>query len=252
MADPLADPRYSVEHAKRRLQEFEAEVAAFGDTHPYASVVETNDNGTEDTYKLKLVKPMPVGLPGIASDILNSLRSSLDQAGYAVAVAAGKSGDDAHFPFDENAAIPYGRGKGRSRDLPKEIFDLMVACKPHKTGNTVLWAINKMCNAHKHEVVVAVPLGVGGMHIKNLHFRGTQYAFFAPNWDTSRNEMKICAVNHGATVKYDLQIATFVAIGDIEGIRHQPAVPVFNQMASEVDRILMAVEAEARRIGLFV
>jgi len=38
---------------------------------------------------------MPVSLSGIAFDCINNLRAALDQAGYAIAIAAGKSGKKA-------------------------------------------------------------------------------------------------------------------------------------------------------------
>lgn len=43
----------------------------------------------------------------------------------------------------------------------------------------------------------------------------------------------------------------FVAIGDVELVGGQPAIPFFDALANEIERILMAVEAEARRIGIF-
>ena len=47
----------------------------FFNTDPYADIVETNSDGTEDTHKIKLVKSMPVALSGIAFDAINSLSS---------------------------------------------------------------------------------------------------------------------------------------------------------------------------------
>lgn len=92
MTDPFHSSKYNIEHAKRRLTEFEWEVAAFRKSNPYAQVVEQNADGTEDFYKVKLIKSMPVGLPGIASDCLNALRSALDSAGYAIAIAVNMKG----------------------------------------------------------------------------------------------------------------------------------------------------------------
>jgi hypothetical protein len=42
-----------------------------------------------------------------------------------------------------------------------------------------------------------------------------------------------------------------VAIGKIEIVEGQPALNVLNATAGEVERVLMAIEAEARRVGLF-
>ena len=135
MADPLHDSRYSVEHAKRRIRELEGEITVFNKTNPCARVLERDPNTTEYVHKIKLVKPLPVALSGIAFDVVTNLRSALDQAGFAIAVAAGKKGKDAHFPFGDTLAEVQSRAGRRSKDIPKEIFDVMVSAKPHKGGN---------------------------------------------------------------------------------------------------------------------
>jgi hypothetical protein len=42
----------------------------------------------------------------------------------------------------------------------------------------------------------------------------------------------------------------FIAFDALEFLGGQPAVSVLNAMASEVERILAAIEAECRRIGI--
>src|ERR1700720_3862881 len=135
MADPLHDSRYSVEHAKRRIRELEGEITVFNKTNPCARVLERDPNTTEYVHKINLVKPLPVALSGIAFDVVTNLRSALDQAGFAIAVAAGKKGKDAHFPFGDALAEVQSRAGRRSKDIPKKIFDVMVSAKPHKGGN---------------------------------------------------------------------------------------------------------------------
>src|SRR5260370_14306351 len=135
MSDPFASSRYSIEHAKRRITELEGEVVAFWNSNPYSNAVEQNADGTEDFHKIKLVKPMPISLPGIAFDAINSLRSALDQSGYSVGIAAKTKGKNSHFPFGDSIAEVQSRIGSSSKDIPKDIFDLMVSFKPYKAGN---------------------------------------------------------------------------------------------------------------------
>jgi hypothetical protein len=45
-------------------------------------------------------------------------------------------------------------------------------------------------------------------------------------------------------------VTTLIAFGDIQGVARQPVIGVLNAMASEVERICAAIEAEAQRLGL--
>ncbi len=250
MSDPFESSRYSIEHAKRHISQLEREIGAFVKSRPYTQVVETNAKGTEDSYKIKLTKPLPAALPGIAFDSANNLRSALDQAGYAVATAAGKRGRDAKFPFGDTLAEVQSRVKRGSKDIPKEVFDIMVARQPYKGGNNLLWALNKLANTNKHEVIVPMVLATGNMHVTKAYFGRVVGLEWPPRWDSTKNEMVIATVPYGETPHIDLQIQILVAIGKVEGVGGQPALPVFNGMLTEVQNSLTTIEAEALRLGI--
>ena len=255
MTDPLHSSRYSVEHAKRRIRELELEINAFFNTSPFTKVIELEKNGSEEVHKIKFVKPMPVALSGIAFDAVNNLRSALDQAGFAVALAAGKNGKNAHFPFGDNLTEVRGRIRRRSKDIPIEIFDVMAAFKPYKGGNDLLWALNKLCNTNKHEIVVPVATVSAGVHGKSVSYRpvttGGTITFQPLIWDSVKDEMEFARLTLGGKLEGEFQFSFFIAIGKIEIVEGNPVLDVINAIAGEVERILMAIEGEARRIGLF-
>jgi hypothetical protein len=250
MADPLHDSRYSVEHAKRRIRELEGEITVFNKTNPCARVLERDPNTAEYVHKIKLVKHLPVALSGIAFDAVTNLRSALDQAGFAVAVAAGKKGKDAHFPFGDTLAEVQSRAGRASKDIPKEIFDAMVAAKPHKGGNDLLWALNKLCNTNKHEIIIPMGMDSGGFVMARGPMKGP-LKISAPRWDSAKNEMEYLRTGPTTVADINYQFTCYVAIGKIEIMEGQAALTVLNAMAGEVERVLMAIEAEARRVGLF-
>src|SRR6267378_5127973 len=99
MSDPFYSSKYSIAHAKRRVRELDGELTEFIKTYPYTCSVEADPQGGQDIHKIKLIKPMPTSIPGTAFDAVNNLRSALDHATYATAIAAKKSGKHAHFPF---------------------------------------------------------------------------------------------------------------------------------------------------------
>jgi hypothetical protein len=188
---------------------------------------------------------------GIVFDAVTNLRSALDQAGFAVAVAAGKKGKDAHFPFGDTLAEVQSRAGGPSKDIPKEIFDVMVSAKPYKGGNDLLWALNKLCNTNKHEMIIPMGMAVGGVVMASGPSMKGLLSIGGHRWDSAKNEMEFLRTGTTTIADINGQFTISVAIGKIEIVEGQPALKIFNATAGEVERVLMAIEAEARRIGLF-
>jgi hypothetical protein len=255
----LANSRYRVEHAKGHVQDFKTEVIAFNQSHPYAAVCEPSADGTEDLYKAKLVKPMPVRLPGIAFDIVSGLRSALDLAGYSAAIAGGKSEASgtrirAGFPFRDFLSEIEGARTGESKDIPKEIFDVMVSFKPYKGGNDLLWALNKLTNTEKHRIVVPANVATGATSIRHFEVTGdsvlNEARFGVGFWDSGKNELIWARMKRGGKLNADIKFRGFIAMGDVEGIVGKPAFPILNGFVAEVTTILDAIEAEATRIRL--
>jgi hypothetical protein len=253
MTDPFYSSRYSIEHAERHFHNLQREIAVFVDSKPYAMVIETNADGTEDFHKIKFTQPIPIALSGIAFDAFNNLRSCLDQAGYAVAIAAGKSGNRAHFPFGDNIVEVKSRiGKGGgSEEVPKEIFDLMVKFEPYKGGNNLLWALNKLCNSHKHEIITPIVMHTGSGMSTDTFFEELISFIFPPVWDRTKNEMVLAHLRHGTKYKINFQLEVFIALTNVDVVDGHPALGVIGELLRIVKGIIMAIEAEASRIGLF-
>lgn len=251
MADPFESSRYHIKHAKRRLDELKRSVVAFLKEEPYALVIEHNEELAQDVYKIVLRKGMPDTWPGDAFDVINSLRSSLDQAGYAVAVAAGRSGANAHFPFGGSESEMLGRAKGRSKDLPKEIFDVMAKAKPYRGGNDLLWSMNRLTNTPKHEVMIAMRPVSPSAFIDEYANPGTTYELgIPPRWDDSKNEMVLFRVAHGDKPRFQMDLHVLIAFTQAEPLRNAHIHAVLDAFVRETEAIVNAIEAEARRLGL--
>jgi hypothetical protein len=251
MSDQFFSSRYSIEHAKRHITELDGEAVAFFNSNPYSKVVELSADGTEDLHKIKLIKPMPIALSGIAFDALNNLRSALDQAGYSIGIASKTKGKNSHFPFGDSLDEVQSRIGSTSKDLPKDIFDLMVSFKPYKGGNNLLWALNKLCNSHKHEIIIPMAVATGRETIQHAAFQDGFIGFMVPRWNRAKNEMTVVRLKHATThYNIDLQIDFFIALAKVDVVDGQPAVGVLNNLVGIVDGIVSGVEAEAKRIGL--
>ena len=251
MSDPFSSCRYSLAHAQRHITSLESVLDVFYESKPFKRVVEQVPESDYDLHKIRLEKALPEPLAGITFDTLNNLRSSLDQACYAIGIANGTKGKNSHFPFGDTPAEVESRRKTSSRDLPQSVFDLLAATKPYKNRNNFLWSLNKLCNSQKHEIVVPIPIATGGGTNHYSHFAGMVTQYFPPRWDPQLNEMVLAEVQRGTQYTYNMEIQTFVTFGKIETIMGKPLIPVLKTMAKEVEQILAGLQEKAHTLSIF-
>ncbi|WP_130433599.1 hypothetical protein [Rivibacter subsaxonicus] len=220
-------------------------------SNPFARVTEIDTLAQRNVAKLRLVRPFPSVLNCIASDAVHNLRSSLDQAGYAVSVAHGGKGMDTYFPFGASLADVRGKQKGGSAEIPQEIFDVMVGFKPYKGGNDLLWALNKLSNTNKHRITSPTAIATAGIQFNMLGGNPGMLSIPNPKWDHTKNEMELARYAIGGTLDFTFGYTYCISLLDVGPVIGQPAVDVLNHLAQEVESILNAIEAEAKRIGLF-
>lgn len=253
MSDPLESAKFMLARARHHCADFKGQFLVYRDSDPITKSPEYDSKTDENVIKAKLVKPIPVALNGIASDAICNLRSTLDQASYAVCLAAGGQGKDTYFPFGDTEAEVKNRHAGGSKEIPANVFALMESFKPYKGGDDLLWALNKLSNANKHRILVPVAARTGD--IKAMDFSSTGNGNFRiamnPEWNDEKNEVELGRVKRGDKFKLEVKIDFFVAFGEVSVIAGEPAGTVLNALASKVDCILKAVEAESRKIGLF-
>ena len=247
MSVDFSSSKYSIDRAKQHLVDFERQIIEFVKTEPYILTVDVDSETSEKVHKIKLIKPMPHALPGIAADAVNNLRSALDQAIFAVTSAIGAN--RTYFPFSNNSGNFVHTVNGRCKELPQEITTLISAFKPYKGGNDMLWAINELSNTNKHAIVASTATTVGGITISEGVFSGGLF-MRAPVWDRSKNEAELFRQPFNGTAKFDIQIATFIVICDVDFLQGRPALEVFNEFVSVVESIIRALEAECARLGI--
>lgn len=249
MSDIFHSSKYMISRAKHHFSDFERQITRFIKSNAYSVVVDNDTDASQKVQKLKLIKPLPVALPAIAADTVNNLRSALDQAVFAITQATGVK--ETYFPFSKDAAHFQNTVKGRCKDLPQEITDLIVAFKPYKGGNDLLWALNELSNANKHAFIRPTAVAVGGMYVDNLTITSSNsIAVNMPRWDRAKNEMELFRQSIDGTAEYDIQISTYVAVCDIDFIDGKPAEAVLREFIRIVEDIVMKIEAESSRLGI--
>lgn len=258
MSDPFHASKRGIARAKHHFSDLERQVVAFlkDEDDPYRGVTEIDPNTGDEVHKFKLTRPLPAEWPDVIFDIVSSLRSALDRAGYTVAVAAGKSGKNAKFPFgDDVVQLENNIKRGGCKDLPDEILDLMRSFKPYKGGNDALWALNKLCNTNKHAFITTIiTSGISYRSDGKLDFTkagGRRFMFASfPEWDREKNEVELFRCPPGTATEMKFRISGYIGFGEIESLEGKHIGATLDEFIRIVEGIVMAIEAEARRIGL--
>ena len=251
MTDRFANAKFSVNYAQIHGNRLEAAIANFIASQPYSEVIESDGHGV-DTWKVKLLKPIPMEISCIAFDAAIHLRAALDQACFEVAATAVPgAGNFAHFPFGDTRANAMTRRKGKSKEIPPTIFDLIVdRCQPYLGGDDFLWALNNLCNTHKHERVIFACAGAGNVSGRWGPNKLIGDRFVPPAWDRAKNEMVVGVVPSGQKLNYNLNFVPFVALNEAEKIARLHAPIALREMTARVQNAIGVIESEARRLGL--
>jgi len=246
----MESPRYHLARAKVRFRDIRVQVQQHANSGAFSLVTETDpENGKRKTV-LRRTKRTPIAVGAAVNDAFEELRKALDQACYAVAKAAGKTGKKCAFPFGETEQELAGRQNGISREIPKEILDAILAFQPRLDGDKLLWAVNAIANHSKHRVTVAFPTPVSSATFSQIVLNGTG-SILGP-WNEARGELIIAEVDAGSEVSIgDMQFGVSLKFGEIEGLEGLDVEPVFLYAESKVSQILDAIEEKAEELALF-
>jgi hypothetical protein len=245
----LESPKRRLRSAKDKIRRLEKRIDKFFKNKPARHVVEPDTNGFS-LHVLQFHRKIPDSCADVAVEAIEALRSALDQCGYAIAVRAGIAEPKyAYFPFGDSVADLDANTKGRCKDLPPEISAIFRSFDSHKGGNYTLWALNKLCNANKHRLLIPVSVASGGMRIKRGVISGDA-AILNPIFDRMKNQIVLARVGPNSHFEYEGDISFFIAFDEFNGVESSPAIGTLDAAASEVDRVLRAAEAECNRIGL--
>lgn len=253
MANPFDVPKLRITSAHAQIEDLKTVLRGYVDSHPYARVVEPDVNGIDQVHKIKFTRPIPGPAINHAFQIGEALRAALDGAGFASAQASGNTRlKDTYFPIadtKEKLATDV-IGRGRCKDLPPQILALFEGFNPYKTGNPPIWGVNQLANGTKHRILVPIGFEIGDTFARTFHSPGGTIRFGMPfEWNSDRDELEIGSFAPDNKVTYDFQFGYTVELREIKGVRFGQAPTALRTMTREVERIVLATEAECRRLG---
>lgn len=247
-SDPFESPKRRLKRGKEHARRLEKRIQSFLQKKPYQRIEDMDSEGVT-THAFKFTRDFPESWADAAVESIEALRSALDQTGYAAAVLGGIANPkNAYFPIADSVGDLDSVVKGRCRDLPTEIKTLFRGFDAYEGGNYALWALNKLCGANKHRLLMPFGTLVPQMSIAKAVLRNAD--LLVPRWDSEKNQIEIAKVRPGGEFKYDVKISFFIGFDEFNGVKPAPAVGMLNAVAGEVQRVLVATEAECRRLNL--
>jgi hypothetical protein len=252
MMDPFDSSRRKIARAKEHLVDLKAKIDGFAGENPYIQVIEEDpERPGYQLHKIKLIKAMPEAFADSVGDAVNNLRSALDHACYAVAVASGNTAPRyAYFPFARDAGGLENSIRGNCKDIPQEIYPLLRSFEPYGGGNEILWTLNLICVADKHKILT--PVGTGVMRPGNIEAKGGGFLSVPinPVWDRTKQEVKFLTLGPGAAFDYKFDFILFIAFDEIGTVTGEPVRHILDQISTEVERTVSTIESEARSLGI--
>jgi hypothetical protein len=253
MTDTLPEfesPKWQIERAREHIQQLDTEINAFFASKPCARVVEHDPNTGDQIYKVRLTAKLPGRLRVILKDATSNLRDALDHAVYAAAVSLGVADPEkTGFPFANDALHLQGElGTWKFSHVPQSIHPILMSFKPYPGGNDLLVGLNRIRNPNTHRVIVPVGFATQSLAITGGAGLLTGGQIGYSRWHPATNEVEYMRLGAGSDFKHDVQITFDVAFGDVEFVRGKPVCPTLHEIMTEVNCIILGLEAETARI----
>lgn len=166
--------------------------------------------------------------------IIQAQRDSLDYLIHALALNNGaKKLSATEFPIVDDEARLSDKGTLRKiAELTAADQATILALKPYKGGNNVLYALNWLCNKSKHRDLIAIAQNLAGVGFQPGLAPGHLRKFAA--WD--RPEGVIVAIDADDNIK--LNLAFTIAFREIPEAQSQPVIETLNEFGRLAGSIL--------------
>jgi len=156
--DILAEPSLKIKRAYCHIQELEMCVHDFLKTDFWVISVDEEPHTGQHFLKFSVTKPIPEKLALCIGDAAHNLRSALDLLISGIVFRAGGDITKCQFPIsDTREKLTHALGKGEIKKVkPNLVQFILNTVKPYKTGNSDIWALNKLDIIDKHRLIVPV------------------------------------------------------------------------------------------------
>jgi hypothetical protein len=251
MSDPFESPKRLIAWANKNILDLKDKVEVFFKENPYEKFVEPDSNKPGwFVAKARLKKPLPDYFSETVADILDDMRSALDQTLYAIAALDGDvRPGKVYFPFSSDETTFLNTLNGRCPGRLKALHPLLIRLKPYKGGNETLWSLNTL-RGTQHAFLVPA-FSVGYVHEAVWELGGGNVTLPAyPVWDSTKNEIELFTIGPQSRFKGNFKLAVHITFGEVEGVAGKDVGYTLETFLELVKMIVNEIEAESTRLGI--
>ena len=245
----FSDSRLRIQWAKESLADFVRCANIYFKRTPREFSVEPDPSGTYEWHKFRFLKPIPSTLTKLTVHAVEDLRAALDLAACDVARLVNLPADKVHFPFSTSESGLKSRIDSACKGFPQEIKRLFASYEPYPTGSALLFAINELCNASKHQIIMPV-VSVIGTELPYIESSDTEHALPIKLYSSGEEEIIYAIAERGLKWKYHANFSCRICFGKIGAIEGRDVAENIDGMTRAVDTIVYEVESESRKIGI--
>ena len=226
---------------------------AYMESDPYLMDAKRDPQTGTFQYIVGEIKEIPPAFSLISSDVLSNLRSTLDHLAYQLVIASGNQPDRrTAFPIF-NTAEEYKTNSARKVKLMTQTRqDAIMATKPYKGGNDLLWRLSMLDAISKHRLLVTIGVTLGGIdafaHFARIGLMPTEFIDRTRNFRWKYVERKPLKVGdvlfHSPSdqVDEDMEITAEIAFYESRICECEPIIETLHSMADLVSNILSDFE----------
>jgi hypothetical protein len=248
----FANSRLRLQWAKEEFADFQRCARIYFERTPRSLSIEPDSDGIREHHKLRFDRPFPSTLTKRTVHVVENLRAALDLTAIAVARLAELSLDNVHFPFCKTAADFKSRIGHCCKGFPEQITRLFGSFEPYGATDNLLFAINELCNASKHQIIVPAASAVG-VNLPYVEIIGAAHPLIIGEgffFDSEKNEITFAIAERGVQLKYRAQFGFDIVFGKIGLLEGRSVGANLDGMIRAVTMIIDETETESGRLEL--
>jgi hypothetical protein len=238
-----------LDRAREHREELNTRAERFFNENPCVHFTEKDLDTGHFLRKAKLKTPLPSSFWPIAADAFNNLRSALDQAVSASVTRLNPTAalNGVGFYFGRSQTHFENTLNRAPKAIDPYVFDVMRFFRPYNGGNDRLAILNVLANSNKHRSLISLGASVDTVEVALLELPG-RGPILRPHWDPAKNELVITRTAQNHEPRYDLNVAFFIAFGQVERLEGTAVIPMIDYLGALCGAFCTGLESDTARM----
>lgn len=250
--NPFDGAKAKVARGRQHIDELVAAEQKYLESQPLE--IELVEQGNGDTFGFATAKNLPTLVHAtIVADVVANYRASLDIAVSQACLLRGQTDkkllNSTYFAFGGDRGDWHRNLDRRMAGADAVIRDTVESFRPWKDdGNTLLYALSKICAKDKHVDLLPVAARPGEISIDGMSFAredglGCGFQSQIPLWGTA-NKIHLFTVLAPAKVKVagPSYLVARIGFGEVDALTGQPVIPALRAIGVMCAEIIDTIE----------